>query len=284
MVSGAPESGLPIDSVFHPTDLSEGSRLAFVHALRIALAAHARLTVFHVSTGDPTPHWGDFPKVRATLERWGELPPGSPREEVVRRGLDVEKISTSARDPVHAIDAYLGRNPAQLLVLATHGRGGLPRWLRGSVAEPVARSTQAITLFVPVGARAFVGPEDGRAKLDRVVIPVDRAPRAHPAIAVTSALARALGCGRTAFTVAHAGDEADMPELHLPDDPGWSWERVARPGRAVDTLMGVIRERVPDLVAMTTRGHRGFLDALRGSTTEQLVRRAPCPVLAVPAD
>jgi nucleotide-binding universal stress UspA family protein len=34
---------------------------------------------------------------------------------------------------------------------------------------------------------------------------------------------------------------------------------------------------------MATEGHEGILDALRGSVTEQVVRRAPCPVLAVPA-
>jgi nucleotide-binding universal stress UspA family protein len=34
---------------------------------------------------------------------------------------------------------------------------------------------------------------------------------------------------------------------------------------------------------MATAGRDGFLDALRGSTTEQVVREAPCPVLALPA-
>jgi len=32
---------------------------------------------------------------------------------------------------------------------------------------------------------------------------------------------------------------------------------------------------------MPTAGHQGFLDALRGSTTEQVLRKAPCPVLAI---
>ena len=37
-----------------------------------------------------------------------------------------------------------------------------------------------------------------------------------------------------------------------------------------------------DLIAMTTAGHQGFLDALRGSTSERVLRHAPCPVLVVP--
>ena len=39
-----------------------------------------------------------------------------------------------------------------------------------------------------------------------------------------------------------------------------------------------------DLVAMPTRGQDGFLDVLRGSTTERVVRHAPCPVLALPVN
>ena len=39
-----------------------------------------------------------------------------------------------------------------------------------------------------------------------------------------------------------------------------------------------------NLIMMATAGHQGFLDALRGSTTERVLRHAPCPVLAVPAD
>jgi len=33
---------------------------------------------------------------------------------------------------------------------------------------------------------------------------------------------------------------------------------------------------------MSTAGHEGFLDALRGSVTEQVLRHSPCPLLAVP--
>jgi nucleotide-binding universal stress UspA family protein len=37
-----------------------------------------------------------------------------------------------------------------------------------------------------------------------------------------------------------------------------------------------------DLVVMATAGHHGFLDALRGSTTERVLRKLTCPLLAVP--
>ena len=40
---------IPIDSIFHPTDLSEASFVAFVHALKIALLAQSELTILHAS-------------------------------------------------------------------------------------------------------------------------------------------------------------------------------------------------------------------------------------------
>jgi nucleotide-binding universal stress UspA family protein len=34
---------------------------------------------------------------------------------------------------------------------------------------------------------------------------------------------------------------------------------------------------------MATAGHQGLFDDLRGSTTERVLRDAPCPVLAIPS-
>jgi nucleotide-binding universal stress UspA family protein len=38
-----------------------------------------------------------------------------------------------------------------------------------------------------------------------------------------------------------------------------------------------------DFRGMPTTGHDSILNALRGSTTERVIRHAPCPVFAVPA-
>ena len=57
----------------------------------------------------------------------------------------------------------------------------------------------------------------------------------------------------------------------------------ARPGDPVDEIVAAASEWAADLIVMTTQAHTGVLDALRGSTTERILRRASCPVLAVPA-
>jgi len=53
--------------------------------------------------------------------------------------------------------------------------------------------------------------------------------------------------------------------------------------RIMETILRAAREQGTDMIVMPTAGHHGFIDALRGSTTERVSRQAPCPVLAVRA-
>jgi len=50
----------------------------------------------------------------------------------------------------------------------------------------------------------------------------------------------------------------------------------------VRSVLDTARELSADVIVMVTEGRNGFLDALRGSTTEQILRGAKCPVMAVP--
>jgi nucleotide-binding universal stress UspA family protein len=60
------------------------------------------------------------------------------------------------------------------------------------------------------------------------------------------------------------------------------FERLAREGDALEEIVKLAAAPPADLVVMTTAGHHGFLDALRGSTTERVLRRVGCPLLAIP--
>ena len=117
-----------IDSVLHPTDFSEASRVAFQHALKTALLAQSKLTLLHVSSGG-TSEWSDFPGVRETLERWGMLPKGSLRSAVGELGINASKVMAEESEPVDAVMRYLEKHPADLIVLATSQRDGHARWL-----------------------------------------------------------------------------------------------------------------------------------------------------------
>lgn len=273
-----------VQSVLHPTDLSEDSDRAFAHALAIALVRETKLTILNVGDKDrgDSP-WTDFPGVRETLESWGLLEPGSPRSAVYEElKIRVKKVAIGSRDPLTAILDFQREKPSDLIVLATHGRDGLPRWILGSVSEPLARKSKAMTLFVPSGARGFVSPRDGSISLHNVLIPVDHEPRPDAAIQFATRSAEAVGGGVVAITLLHVG-ESEPPALELPESRACSWNRVRREGDPVDEILQVASEVSADLIAMVTAGHQGILDAVRGSTTERVLRSAPCPLLAVPA-
>jgi nucleotide-binding universal stress UspA family protein len=54
-------------------------------------------------------------------------------------------------------------------------------------------------------------------------------------------------------------------------------------GHAVEQLMAVVEEARIDLIVMATKGSSGIKGLFFGSVADQLVKRAPCPVLTVRA-
>jgi nucleotide-binding universal stress UspA family protein len=74
-----------------------------------------------------------------------------------------------------------------------------------------------------------------------------------------------------------------MPKLHFSDMPGWRWDKVTKQGDVVDVICRTAEEIKADLIVMTTEGRHGFLDALRGSHSERVLHKAPCPLLAIPS-
>ncbi len=274
----------PIESIFHPSDFSEGSEVAFAHALKIALVAGSRLDILHVAEGGGEPAWTDFPGVREMLERWQVLPPNSPREAVGSIGIDARKVVLKDSDPVRAVERFLQKHPTDLVVLAAHAHQGHMRWTRSSISRPIAQAAAAPALFVPYGCDGFISREDGEPALRNVLIPVDSAPGPEPALEAARRLAWALQCPEVTFTLLYVGRPDGMPAVRVEEQPGWTWRKVTREGDVVDTILAVARECSADLIVMTTAGRNGFLDALRGSTTERVLRSGAFPLLAIPAN
>jgi len=151
------------------------------------------------------------------------------------------------------------------------------------VAEPVARESGIMTLFAGQSARGFVSPDDGSISLAHVLLPADREPPPNAAASVARGLARAFGA-HPRFTLLHVGDPEDMPAVRLGPAEEAAWERVVRRGPVVDEILQIAAGLPADLIVMTTRRRSGFLGALRGSTTERVVRHAPCPMLEIPEE
>lgn len=63
---------------------------------------------------------------------------------------------------------------------------------------------------------------------------------------------------------------------------GWWYERTLTEGNIVDEIFNAVKEWRADLMVLPTQGYRDFLNTLRGSMTERVLRGAHCPVLAIP--
>lgn len=268
-----------IRSVLHPSDFSEASLIAFAHALKAALLSRSKLVLLHVSDEEQR-EWMEFPAVRDTLARWKLVPPGSPRSAVTELGIDVAKVIGQGSDPVKGVLGYIEQYGADLIVLATHHHGF--DWLHRSVSEPVARKSREMTLFIPTGTSGFVSLTDGSVSLRNVLIPIAATPRPESAIAGAVRLMQQLNCESGQFTLLHVGDNDSVPAVETAEVPGWKWHKVTKQGNVIDVILETSRQVDADLILMATDGRSGFLDALRGSHSERVLRHAPCPLLAIP--
>jgi nucleotide-binding universal stress UspA family protein len=228
---------------------------------------------------DRVADWKQFPAVRKTLERWGLLAPDSPRAAVFEQlSMRVSKISARGNPVQASIDQIATQKP-DLVVLATRGRYGLPLWLKPSVAQAIARRTDAMTLFVPRGCRGIV-TRDGEIHLRRILLPVDHQPDPREAVIRAIRAATALSDEAVEMIILHVNGTV-LPQFDRPQTSACVWQELRREGDVVSTILDVAK--TVDLIVMATAGRHGFVEAMSGSVTERVVRGAPCPVLAVPA-
>ena len=268
-------------AILHPTDFSDLSGLAFAHALRIALASKAKLHIIHV-----TPHEPDvalaFPHARRLLAQWGFCDDDDLPSTIARKlGVAVYNTRIKSREPTQAVLEFLRNSPFDLVVLATQGGKGIGGWLKGSVAEIIARHARAPTLFVAPGTRPFIRQVTGDIQIRRAIVPIDSIANAARAIALAKRIGVLLGGAEITLHLLHVGRSAP----HLPvrtSESSHSPPVMVRGGSIVKSIVDTAIEFEADFIAMATAGHRSALDPLRGSTTERVVRHAPCPVFAVP--
>lgn len=199
---------LPFRTIFHPTDCTDDSHTALLHALKLAIAAKAELSIMHIGPGVSRSDFEDFPRIRPILEQWHLLAPGSTKEQVAQLGVSIRKTRAAAKNPTQGCLHYLASHPADLLVMATHQYDGLARWQHQTVAEPVARRSHVPTLFVPTHVEGFVTKETGQSRLRRVLVPVSAKPDPQMAVDMTTSLGLALGADNLTGILVHVGDDS----------------------------------------------------------------------------
>ncbi len=258
--------------IFHPSDLAPDGAEAFHHALAIAWHERSRLTIMHVPGSDMVLR-EELPGVRATLNTWGWTRPGNEVEQLRTRGVTIRKILSRGGDPVAACIWHLEEHPADLMVLHTGQHGGRMRWQERSVSEEIRRGVALPTLFLPAGCKGWVDPLTGRQHpFRRVIIAVERAWDDRTLLDALGRLPFDVG-GKDIMILVHAGGRMGK-EVFV--QRGITLVE----GPVVEALVQASRNA--DLLVMGTRGPNGLFDALRGTTTEQVLRRCGCPLLALP--
>lgn len=270
--------------ILHPTDFTQESHAAFCHALKLAIASRAALDIIHVEAHPDRSDLNRFPSVRDTLINWGAIPEGSSHRDVGKLGITVRKVEVQARDPEKGILQFLSRHNEDLIVLSTHQRHGIERWFHPEIATRVALRSHVATLFIPAESPGFVNAATGQSVLQRVVLPVDNSPSPQTAIDLSAEIVRRISepDSEPVFSVMHVGPQPmNRVDVRYPQDRGWNWEWLARGDDVVKDIVSVADQKNSQLIAMSTEGHTCWKDILSGSTTENVVQNAPCPVLSV---
>ena len=302
-----------IKHVLCPVDFSEFSRHAFDRAVAFARSFGADVTVLHVlpvpSTVPAVPYGPEGPgpfgfeavdreRALAELSRFlaTEHPMGVPLHHAVTESPSVQK----------EILLQTSRNAADVVVMGTHGRSGFDRFFLGSVAEKTLRTSPVPVLVVPPRTPDVLPV--GRDPFRRVLCAVDFSQDSARALEYAVSLARhAAGrltlvhaiepmpvaydpMGGVNFDVAgyeRAMEDSARAQLQkvAPDAAaaGAEIETLVTRGKAYKEILRVAAGQQADLIVLGVHGRNAFDRLVFGSTTEQILRRATCAVLAVPA-
>jgi nucleotide-binding universal stress UspA family protein len=138
-------------TILVPLDGSDTSEQAIPLALDLAKKYNARLTFFRILTLPPltwnlqtVPNFDGLQSQMSDLclDYLEEL-----RKKHAQDGLEIDcqfSIGAAAEE----ILMFSEKLPHSMIVMATHGRDGLQRWMLGSVAERVARHSPSPVLLV----------------------------------------------------------------------------------------------------------------------------------------
>lgn len=277
--------------ILHPTDLSESSKFAFAHALKIALCAtnqgRASLEILHCNSGSKKKPFEEFPKVRQRLIRWGILPEGAGKREVVELGLNVLK-QLNWGQPEAEIAKESEEHEADLLVMTSHARGGWSHSLQASVSSNAIQRSQVPGLLLPSEEKGFVQFGTGKLDLQRILVAVAPDPEPWPALQEAARLLLSLGkeCPTAGeLYQVYVGSEEDFPQSKEPTLPeGWTWKRQILSGQPVEALQRWAIEFKPDLTVMTSQGRKTWKDRWFGSTLEYLLGQLQSPILVAPTE
>ena len=295
------------NKIMVPTDGSGFDREAIRVALRIAGKSGAKVRLVRVvSSASLLGMAAPFDGVSISAEALRNERNAAQTE---LDALATECMSTSDADigvdlldgPIaEVLEGYAQRNKFDLIVISSHGRGGMSRLSLGSVTDSLIRHTQ-IPVLVVKPTPSYLNPRAAEA-FKRIVVPLDGSTLAEQILPRVSSLAMLEQSDVTLLHVLvpqnHFRDERLDPTL-----PWWDRDnavfrtylariagRMRREGLPVTTEI-VVGENVSraigdyagreraDLIAIATHGRGGLARMLRGSVADAVTRASRTSML-----
>jgi nucleotide-binding universal stress UspA family protein len=292
---------LTLTHILCPTDFSEISTKAEAYATALASRYDAALHLLHVDP--PTPiaaPYGEIPvDIRLFEEQRAQAQTelAAARERARAAGVAAD-TSVRGGHPAREILTVADELHADLIVLGTHGRGGFEHLLLGSVAEKVMRKAPCPVMVVPPSTGA-----GSDVRFSRILCPIDGSSSSADAVSYAVSLARETDGHLILLAVVEpvpvggefgaldADEYRHIGEAHAQklvqdalaaDVREWCQvEHVVAEGKASEGILATAKDRHADVIVMGVRG-RGAIDLMAfGSTTNDVIRRATCPVVAV---
>lgn len=291
---------LNFERIVFPTDFSECSDRALDYGVFMAERFESELHMLHAQVlhfEDPANPTHQFPEAQALLDRLEKVAHSALGAVADRGDVSVLKIRQAQRrgfDIGSVILDFAREIDAGLIVMGTHGRTGARRLLLGSVAEDVLRRAPGPVLLVrEAGERTHL------EKIETILAPVDFSNASRNAVVEAAELARVVGAE---LRMLHVVEIPSLPSVYgqplvfdlseitarsltaLEDlaaelDLEAEAKLLAVPGHPATEIVEEATKTKAGLIVMPphNRGHLGTF--LTGRTTDQVVRRAPCPVL-----
>jgi nucleotide-binding universal stress UspA family protein len=285
-----------IQTILFASDLSPESDVAFEHARFLAERFRSRVTLFHAleMPADRYEGWIDSQDDRRG--RWA----AKVRQELCHRSRALTVPHEIVVDEGHvgghvladlAVLAAVERFQPDLTVMATRSRKGFASWFLGSVTHQVVQHAGRPVLCVRRSAHGETPP------YRRLLLPTDLSQASRRAFPLAALMARSFEARVEALHVSPPPPLAlltgvpgsGLPAVPTEDDvrrfvspdldevpveasvyvTGAPWYRIVQ----------AAEERGTDLIVMSTQGHDSVHDGIVGSTTDRVLRHAPCSVL-----
>jgi nucleotide-binding universal stress UspA family protein len=282
------------DEILLPYDGSEGATAVLEHASEIARWADATLHVLFVAdTMRDSVTVVDGEVVDALVQE-GEDIVAEATEVLDSRGVSYDTDIVQG-DPAETIAEYAERYEYDLIVMPTHGREGISRYLIGSVTEKVVHLSS-----VPVLTARLQPDEQLAFPYENILVPTDGSHSASRAVDHGLSLAATLDAAVHVLSVVDdtalgpdvrsliseqerelTATEAIESVVSTATERGVTHSTHVEHGNPVETILDYVESTDVDAVVMGATGRTATERILLGSVAEKVFRSAPVPVITV---